>query len=70
LQPAVTVDQIRGEIAASRLAAEEAEDDETEDDDEHDHDHDHEGEMVEPSTPPTPEEIRAGFARIAEQLST
>jgi hypothetical protein len=25
---------------------------------------------VEPSTPPTPEEIRAGFARIAEQLST
>jgi len=72
LQPAVTVDQIRGEIAASRLAAEEAEDDETEDDDEHDHDHDHdhEGELVEPSTPPTPEEIRAGFARIAEQLST
>jgi len=70
LQPAVTVDQIRGEIAASRLAAEEAEDDETEDDDDHDHDHDHEGEMVEPSTPPTPEEIRAGFARIAEQLST
>jgi len=71
LQPAVTVDQIRGEIAASRLAAEEAEDVDTEDDDEHDHDHDHdhEGELVEPGTPPTPEEIRAGFARIAGQLS-
>jgi hypothetical protein len=76
LQPAVTVDQIRGEIAASRLAAEEAEDAETEDDAEHAHDpahyHDHvyEGALVEPFTPPTPEEIRAGFARIAEQLST
>jgi hypothetical protein len=71
LQPAVTVDQIRGEIAASRLIAEEAEDAETEDEDvhEHEHDHDHEGEFVEPSTPPTPEEIRAGFARIADQLS-
>jgi hypothetical protein len=67
LQPAVTVDQIRGEIAASRLAAEEAEDADTED--EHDHDHEHEGELVEPSVPPTPEEIRAGFTRIAEQLS-
>jgi hypothetical protein len=71
LQPAVTVDQIRGEIAASRLNAEEAEDAETEDEDEddHDHDHDHEDEMVEPSQPPSPEEIRAGFARIAEQLA-
>jgi hypothetical protein len=67
LQPAVTVDQIRGEIAASRLAAEEAEDAETED--EQEHDHDHEGELVEPGAPPTPEEIRAGFARIADQLS-
>jgi hypothetical protein len=63
----VTVDQIRGEIAASRLNSEEAEDAETEDD--HDHEHEHEGEFVEPSTPPTPDEIRAGFARIAEQLS-
>ena len=73
LQPAVTVDQIRGEIAASRLLAEEAEDAETEDghdhDHDHDHDHEHEDELVEPSTPPTPEEIRAGFVRIAEQLS-
>jgi hypothetical protein len=44
LQPAVTVDQIRGEIAASRLTAEEAEDAETED--EHVHEHDHEDEFV------------------------
>jgi hypothetical protein len=78
LQPAVTVDQIRGEIAAARLAADEAEDDETEYDDlddEHDHDHDHdhehdEEEAMQPSDPPSPEEIRAGFARIAERLTT
>jgi hypothetical protein len=75
LQPAVTVDQIRGEIAASRLNADEAEDDETEDDEhhhdhDHEHDHDHGDEMVEPSPPPSPEEIRAGFARIAEQLAS
>ena len=69
LQPAVTVDQIRGEIAASRLNADEAEDDETEDDHDHDHDHDHEhDEVVTPSAPPSPEEIKAAFARIAQQL--
>lgn len=72
LQPALTVEQIRGEIAASRLNADEAEDDEMEDDDlddEHDHDHDHEdGEVVTPSAPPAPEEIKAGFARIAQAL--
>jgi hypothetical protein len=72
VQPAVTVDQIRGEIAAQRLNADEAEDedDDTEDDaHDHDHDHDHDDELVEPSDPPTPEEIRAGFARIAERLA-
>jgi len=68
LQPALTVDQIRGEIAASRLNADEAEDDETEDDDGHDHEHDHGDEVVTPSTPPSPEEIKAAFARIAQQL--
>jgi hypothetical protein len=72
LQPAVTVDQIRGEIAASRIAADEAEDDETEydedDEDEHDHDHDEE-EALAPSDPPSPEEIRAGFGRIAAKLT-
>jgi hypothetical protein len=72
LQPAVTVDQIRGEIAAARIAADEAEDDETEydEDDEFDHDHDHdEEEAVAPSDPPSPEEIRAGFGRIAAKLT-
>jgi hypothetical protein len=70
LQPAVTVDQIRGEIAASRLNADEAEDDETEDDEhDHDHDHDHEDEVVAPSDPPSPEDIKAGFARIAGRLA-
>jgi hypothetical protein len=68
VQPAVTVDQVRGEIAASRLSADESEDDETEDDHDHD-DHDHEGELVTPSDPPSPEEIKAGFARIAERLA-
>lgn len=68
LQPALTVDQIRGEIAASRLNADEAEDDETEDDHDHDHDHDHGDEVVTPSAPPSPEEIKAAFARIAQQL--
>jgi hypothetical protein len=70
LQPAVTVDQIRGEIAASRLQADEAEDDETEyDEDDDDHDHDHDDEHVHPADPPTPEEIRAGFARIVGRLT-
>jgi hypothetical protein len=69
LQPALTVDQIRGEIAASRLNADEAEDDETEDGHDHDHDHDHEDdEVVTPGAPPAPEEIKAAFARIAQQL--
>lgn len=68
LQPALTVDQIRGEIAASRLNADEAEDDETEDDHGHDHDHDHDDEVVTPSTPPSPEEIKAAFGRIAQRL--
>jgi hypothetical protein len=74
LQPALTVEQIRGEIAASRLNADETEDDETEDDDDldehdHDHDHDHDEEVVTPSAPPAPEEIKAGFVRIAQALA-
>jgi hypothetical protein len=67
LQPAVTVDQIKGEIAANRLAAEEAEDGFTEDEDE-EHDHD-EDDAVPPSEPPSPEELRAGFARIGTKLA-
>ena len=75
LQPHVTVEQIRGDIAAARLAAEN-EDAETvaldaelgsyEDDvdlDESDDRH------IEPSDPPTIDEIRAGFARIAQKLA-
>jgi hypothetical protein len=88
LQPYVTIDQIRGEIAAARLAAAEAEDADTEADEAeraaaadradesgggsggaHDHDHEPEGPIA-PSDPPSPEEIRAGFARIAEKLTT
>jgi hypothetical protein len=119
LQPHVTVDQIRGDIAAARLAAEAAadedeefnedeyeefedeEDDEAdeadieaeedddietdddevgpvhaqlddeedeEEDDEYEEDDD-DVEYIEPSPPPTPEEIRAGFARIATKLA-
>jgi len=65
LQPAVTVDQIKGEIAANRLAAEEAEDGFTEDDEE---EHDHDDDSVPPSEPPSPEELREGFARIGAKL--
>jgi hypothetical protein len=51
------------------LNADEAEDDETEDDHhDHDHDHDHGDEVVTPSAPPSPEEIKAAFGRIARQL--
>jgi uncharacterized protein (DUF111 family) len=38
------------------------------DDDDHDHDHDHDDEVVTPSAPPAPEEIKAAFARIAQRL--
>jgi hypothetical protein len=93
--PHASVEQIRGEIAAAKVAAEEAEEDEYEieegeesDDLEvsvdaefdaesdhagHDHDHDDEEdefyEEVEPTAPPSPDEVRAGFARIAARLS-
>jgi hypothetical protein len=111
LQPHVSIDQIRGDIAAARLAAE-AEDDEEEDEEfdedaeefeEFDEDEDEadedaededeefeefeedeededegdvhaevegedEDEAYEPTPPPTPEEVRAGFGRIASKL--
>ncbi|MFG2037464.1 hypothetical protein [Dactylosporangium sp. NPDC048998] len=74
LQPHVTVAQIQGDIAASRMAAE-TEDVETaaldaelagyDDEDDHDHDHgDHSHE------PPSVDEIREGFARIAAKLTS
>lgn len=77
LLPHVSAEDIHGEIAAARLAvdvtdyADEDEDDDEDDEaDEEDHD-DHEGHDHEPMRePPTPEEIRAGFKRIAARLNT
>ncbi len=70
LQPALTVEQIRGEIAGARLAAEDADDAQEDDAEaEHDHEYDADEDPIEPSDPPSPEEIRAGFARIAAQLT-
>jgi hypothetical protein len=99
LQPHVSVDQIRGDIAAARLAAEAEEDEEFEEDEdeefeefeedededseefEDEEDEDEEGQVhvevdeeadedgYEPTPPPTPEEVRAGFGRIAAKLS-
>jgi hypothetical protein len=97
LMPHTSVDEINEEIAASRQAADEAEDAEieefeddiagyvgddeedeadeeelepldAEDEDEHDHEHEYE-EAVEATPPPTPDEVRAGFARIAARLT-
>jgi hypothetical protein len=83
--PHASVDEIRSEIASAKLAAEdedEYDEDEDSDDvevsvdadyDEHaDHDHDEEDEFpeVEPTAPPSPEEVRAGFTRIAARLSS
>jgi hypothetical protein len=76
LQPHVTVAQIQGDIAASRMAAEN-EDLETAAldaelagyDDDHDHDHEH-GDEDHVHEPPSVDEIRAGFARIAAKLSS
>ncbi len=85
LLPHSSVDEIKNEIASARVAAASDEDeDETDmivaedlevsvDDEFHDHDGDDEEaeyEEVEPTAPPSPEEIRAGFARIGAKLST
>ncbi|MET7425614.1 hypothetical protein [Dactylosporangium sp. NPDC005555] len=74
LQPHVTAEQILGDIAASRLAAENEDvetaalDEELADygDGHHDHDHDDPDHTHEA---PSIEEIRAGFARIAARLT-
>ncbi|WP_344619889.1 hypothetical protein [Dactylosporangium salmoneum] len=71
LQPHVTVDQIQGDIAASRMAAENEDletaalDAELADFEDHDHDHDDDH----THEPPSVDEIRAGFARIAAKLT-
>lgn len=75
LLPHISVDEIRGEITAAQRAAEEeatevdegdAYPDYAEDEPEEETlDHVH----LEPSAPPTPDEVRAGLARIAEKLT-
>jgi hypothetical protein len=76
LQPHVSVDQIRGDIAAARLAA--SDDGPIEghlhpdynDDDGYPRVDGEEPEFDEPTPPPTPDEVRAGFARIASRLTS
>lgn len=75
LLPHVTVDEIRGEIAAARMAAEDerAEAQDAADFGEYD-EFDLEStagteEAVEASPPPDPDEVRAGMSRIAARLS-
>ena len=78
LLPHASVDEIRGEISSAKLAAESEEYDEDEDEfdeeyDEQEQDDEYEEgeyEEVEPTPPPSPEEIRAGFARIAARLTS
>jgi len=70
--PHVSVDAIREEIASARALATEEEDDDADgdadEDDEADEDEDEDGHEEHPA-PPSPDEIRAGFARIAARLT-
>jgi hypothetical protein len=70
LLPHVSVEEIRAEIAAAKLTAETAEVDEY-GEDEYDEDADEESleELGEGSVPPSPDQVRAGFARIATRLT-
>ena len=73
LNPFATVDQIRAEIELNRAQGAADEEDEDEDIDidlEHAHQDIEEIEEIEPTPPPSPEEIRAGFARIASRLAS
>jgi hypothetical protein len=83
--PHASVEEIRAEIETAKAAAAEDEDDDydvddddlavsvdddfDEDDFDEDLDEADEYEEVEPTPPPSPEEVRAGFARIAAKLS-
>lgn len=74
LMPHVTADEIRGEIVAARMAVEdEADDDDvdvfTDDEAEEESGGAQNRHHVEPSPPPSPDEVRAGFARIAARLT-
>nr|WP_205861038.1 hypothetical protein [Planosporangium flavigriseum] len=68
LQPHVTVDQIRGDIAAARLAVEVDSEPDFADDDYLMNGHE-ETVVAGPTEPPSPEQIRAGFAHIAARLT-
>lgn len=68
LLPHASVEEIRAEIAAA-IAAGEAADEDDEDDEEYDDGEDEDGQERMRSAVPTPEEIRAGFARIAATLT-
>jgi hypothetical protein len=83
LQPRVSVDEIRADVTAARLAAAQDDADEEFDegtgtvfgdpdllvhaDTESDQHHPHNG--YHPSSPPSSDEVRAGFARIAARLT-
>jgi hypothetical protein len=82
VMPHSSVDEIRSEIESAKAAAEA--DDEGDEDydfddssdvdvsmegDDDEEDEDDELPEVEPTAPPSPEEVRAGFARIAARLS-
>ncbi|HEY3008904.1 MAG TPA: hypothetical protein VGJ63_12710 [Micromonosporaceae bacterium] len=78
LLPHVSVEEIRGEIAAAKLTAEAAdeqdEDEYDEEDefgaaDEFEEEDEEAARRTEPAVPPTVEQIRAGFARIASRLT-
>jgi hypothetical protein len=71
LQPAVSVEAIREEVAAARAQAPEEDDDEADTDavEPEDEDEEEVEESAGPAGLPTPEEIRAGFARIAARLT-
>jgi len=76
LLPHTSVDDIRADIAAAIAlgGAEQDADEDTDLDYEDDEDEDDDGgpeeeDAHEPHEPPTPEEIRAGFARIAARLT-
>jgi len=72
LLPHVHADEIRGEIAAAQLAVlaeQEAATDDALDDDALFPEHEQTGNGASAGAPPTVEEIRAGFARIAARLA-
>ena len=67
--PHASVEEIRAEIETAKAAAAEDEDEDFDDDDDDDLEDVDDYEEVEPTPPPSPEEVRAGFARIAAKLA-